>query len=70
MPATMKTPAYFRRSSPWICAPRLERAATDAAGLAGAHDMLPRTWPNAVGAMSTIETRPGMRVVGEVRSPW
>ena len=67
-PATTNSAANFSRLFAWIWWLRL---ASVAAGFAfGSEPSVPRSRPSAVGAMSTIDTSPGIRVVWETSSPW
>ena len=66
--ATMMRAGSFSRLLAWIWRSRLASCATGVE--LPVEDRLPRLRPSAVGAMSTIETSPSMRVVGDVSRPW
>ncbi len=66
--ATTISAASFSLLFAWIWRLRLARLATGSA--LGTEESVPRSRPSAVGAMSTIETSPGIRVVGDTSRPW
>ena len=66
--ATTMSAGSFSRLLAWIWWSRLCRLATGSFVAVDVNE--PRLCPSAVGAMSTIDTSPWIRVVGESSRPW